>query len=84
MWTSFVFDIIGTDFVNAVVGRSLDFALLRRLEKRVYVGLPDQTARKAIVEKLIPHSMCANIDYEEVATRTKRFSGYVNFNKRNE
>eukprot|EP00750_Incisomonas_marina_P009367 INCI15975.2.p1 GENE.INCI15975.2~~INCI15975.2.p1 ORF type:complete len:357 (+),score=57.37 INCI15975.2:994-2064(+) len=54
---------------------SLDFALLRRLEKRVYVGLPDIAARRTIAEKLIPPSMCSGVDYNEIAEKTAQFSG---------
>eukprot|EP00616_Rhizochromulina_sp_CCMP1243_P000478 CAMPEP_0118986538 /NCGR_PEP_ID=MMETSP1173-20130426/42330_1 /TAXON_ID=1034831 /ORGANISM="Rhizochromulina marina cf, Strain CCMP1243" /LENGTH=552 /DNA_ID=CAMNT_0006937327 /DNA_START=49 /DNA_END=1707 /DNA_ORIENTATION=- len=62
----------------------LDVALLRRLEKRVMVPLPDQPARKEMLRKLLDgrimseqsaSSGSAEVDMEEVARRTEGFSG---------
>lgn len=62
----------------------LDPALLRRLEKRIYVKLPDKAARKVMLETIFArHSSsvsppCASenaIDFEHVASETEGFSG---------
>lgn len=62
----------------------LDPALLRRLEKRIYVKLPDKAARKVMLEtnfarhfsSLSPPCASENsIDFEYVASETEGFSG---------
>jgi katanin p60 ATPase-containing subunit A1 len=61
----------------------LDMALLRRLEKRVLVSLPDEPARLSMLEKLLGgggggkelHPLSAEVDLKEVAARTHGFSG---------
>jgi katanin p60 ATPase-containing subunit A1 len=54
----------------------LDLAMLRRLEKRVLVGLPDARAREIIVEKLLaPHAKEPGVSAREVAQATEGYSG---------
>lgn len=54
----------------------LDGALLRRLEKRIMVPLPDETARLEMVKaQLVEGKNASGIDYEEVARRTMGYSG---------
>ena len=54
----------------------LDLAMLRRLEKRVLVGLPDARAREAIVEKLLAsHAKEPGVSAREVAQATEGYSG---------
>jgi len=57
---------------------SIDYAMLRpgRLDEKVYVGLPDRTARKRILElnlKDIP--LCDDVDPEALADRLDGYSG---------
>ncbi len=57
---------------------SIDYAMLRpgRLDEKVYVGLPDQDARKKILElnlKDIP--LCEDVDFEALATKLEGYSG---------
>jgi katanin p60 ATPase-containing subunit A1 len=55
---------------------ALDTALLRRLEKRVYVGLPVEAARRSIVEKLLPPARCEPaVDHAALARRLDGYSG---------
>jgi len=53
----------------------LDEALLRRLEKRIFVGLPDQQARKIMFQNLLPAQMATNLSYEKLAESTDGYSG---------
>jgi katanin p60 ATPase-containing subunit A1 len=53
----------------------LDSALLRRLEKRIFVPLPGKDARKCIVQKHLNPERAPGIDYDVVADRTEGFSG---------
>eukprot|EP00818_Percolomonas_sp_WS_P003941 CAMPEP_0117435964 /NCGR_PEP_ID=MMETSP0759-20121206/764_1 /TAXON_ID=63605 /ORGANISM="Percolomonas cosmopolitus, Strain WS" /LENGTH=243 /DNA_ID=CAMNT_0005227551 /DNA_START=122 /DNA_END=853 /DNA_ORIENTATION=+ len=53
----------------------LDQAILRRLEKRIYVGLPEEKARKAIFESLLPEDRADRLDYDFLAKRTESYSG---------
>ena len=41
----------------------LDMALLRRLEKRILVPLPNPKAREGMLRSLIPEKMQDNLDY---------------------
>jgi transitional endoplasmic reticulum ATPase len=57
---------------------SIDYAMLRpgRLDEKVYVGLPDQAARKKVIElnlKDIP--VCEDVDAGELAKRLDGYSG---------
>ena len=52
----------------------LDGAILRRLEKRILVGLPSLTARKALFMKLLP-SVEENFDVDVCARLTEGHSG---------
>lgn len=55
----------------------LDSAVRRRFEKRIYIGLPDKSARVHIM-KLHVHDVPNNIteqDYEMVAEKTAGFTG---------
>jgi transitional endoplasmic reticulum ATPase len=57
---------------------NIDYAMLRpgRLDEKVYVGLPDRTARKRILElnlKDIP--LCEDVDQEGLADRLDGYSG---------
>ncbi|VDM35802.1 unnamed protein product [Hydatigera taeniaeformis] len=63
----------------------LDHAMLRRLEKRILVGLPNFDARKRMFENLLPPKpkmpqvgtphLTAQIDYAHMAELTKGYSG---------
>jgi transitional endoplasmic reticulum ATPase len=57
---------------------SIDYAMLRpgRLDEKVYVGLPDQDARKKVLElnlKDIP--LCEDVEVEALAKRLDGYSG---------
>lgn len=55
----------------------LDPAIRRRFEKKVYIGLPDTTARQRMFEihtKKCPHAMRAN-EFRELAEATEGYSG---------
>ncbi|KAL0215125.1 hypothetical protein P9112_007309 [Eukaryota sp. TZLM1-RC] len=59
------------------IPQNLDSAVRRRFEKRVYVPLPDHTARKEMFKINIgntSHSLTNN-DFEELASRTDGYSG---------
>ena len=54
----------------------LDLAMLRRLEKRVLVGLPNRDARLAMAKTLLrPHEMDHGVSLERVADETVGYSG---------
>lgn len=52
----------------------LDIAVLRRLEKRVLVGLPVLEARKAMLQQHLG-DRSSDIQFDEIAARTEGFSG---------
>lgn len=53
----------------------LDGALLRRLEKKVFVPLPCQEAREAILQRLLSDRTISTVSFKEVAIKTEKFSG---------
>ena len=54
----------------------LDPAVLRRFPRQFHVGLPDAAARRAILGILLRDEATADdLDLEDVADRTNRFSG---------
>jgi katanin p60 ATPase-containing subunit A1 len=53
----------------------LDHALLRRLEKRVLVSLPDEKSRKTMIEKFIPLDKQNGLNYEMFAKKLEGYSG---------
>ncbi|XP_057996404.1 uncharacterized protein LOC110641803 isoform X3 [Hevea brasiliensis] len=54
----------------------LDAAMLRRLEKRILVPLPEPDARKAMLEELLPTQPDENeLPYGLLVERTERYSG---------
>jgi katanin p60 ATPase-containing subunit A1 len=53
----------------------LDQALLRRLEKRVLVNLPDLNARVNMLNKFIPENRQKDFDYEKMASVLDGYSG---------
>lgn len=53
----------------------LDSAMLRRLEKRIMVDLPDVRGRETMVRKLLVGPSFVDIDPVAVAERTEKFSG---------
>ncbi len=53
----------------------LDSALLRRLEKRVIVNLPDENARLCMIKKFIPEDKQKELDYEKFAKLMEGYSG---------
>ncbi|KAK4372436.1 hypothetical protein RND71_007820 [Anisodus tanguticus] len=56
--------------------RSLDEALRRRLEKRIYTPLPDYKSRKELIEiNLKSIALAPGLDIEQVARRTENYSG---------
>jgi katanin p60 ATPase-containing subunit A1 len=53
----------------------LDSALLRRLEKRVIVNLPDEDGRLKMIKKFIPLEKQKDVDFKKLATRMDGYSG---------
>ena len=53
----------------------LDPALLRRLEKRIMVALPDKKGREALLKIFIPQNMNKGIDYIKNAEVLEGYSG---------
>ena len=53
----------------------LDVAMLRRLEKRVLVGLPVVEAREAMLKKHLADRASKDIDFIALAEKTKGYSG---------
>jgi katanin p60 ATPase-containing subunit A1 len=54
----------------------LDVALLRRLEKRILVGLPEAHAREHFLRKTLSEVQCDNdVDYSALAEASEGFSG---------
>ncbi|KAH0776087.1 hypothetical protein KY290_007498 [Solanum tuberosum] len=55
---------------------SLDEALRRRLEKRIYIPLPDFKSRKELIKiNLKSIKLAPGVDIDQVARRTKGYSG---------
>lgn len=55
---------------------SLDDALRRRLEKRIYIGLPDKQAREEIIRRnLCDVAKDTNVSYSQVARDTEGLCG---------
>jgi len=50
-------------------------ALLRRLEKRILVRLPNLEARSDMLSKMIPSTMGENLPYDEMASKLEGYSG---------
>jgi katanin p60 ATPase-containing subunit A1 len=53
----------------------LDPALLRRLEKRILVQLPDVSAREGLFRQFLTPDICDPIDFQDFAARTQGYSG---------
>ncbi len=53
----------------------LDHALLRRLEKRVIVGLPEERSRRIMIEKFIPFDKQNNLNYDAFSKKLDGYSG---------
>ena len=53
----------------------LDPALLRRLEKRIMVSLPDKKGRESLLKIFIPQNMNKGIDYTKNAEVLEGYSG---------
>jgi len=53
----------------------LDSALLRRLEKRVIVNLPDNDARLIMIKKFIPFEKQKDLDYNKFSGMMEGYSG---------
>lgn len=54
----------------------LDEPFIRRFQKRIYVGLPDFTARKRLLQMLLSKLPAgANVDIDELARRLEGYSG---------
>ncbi|CAI9719130.1 katanin p60 ATPase-containing subunit A-like 2 [Octopus vulgaris] len=65
-------------------GVELDNAMLRRLEKRILVGLPKKDARQAMFNLFLPKivtsdeggpKLCTDLDYDLLAEKTEGYSG---------
>jgi transitional endoplasmic reticulum ATPase len=57
---------------------SIDYAMLRpgRLDEKVYVGLPEQAARKKVLElNLRDIPLCEDVDADAIAKRLEGYSG---------
>ena len=61
----------------------LDIAMLRRLEKRILIGLPDLEARQSMFEQNLPAGqkdahgqlLVKDLNYYELAQKTEGYSG---------
>ncbi|KAL0732149.1 hypothetical protein Bca4012_028243 [Brassica carinata] len=56
----------------------IDEALRRRLEKRIYIPLPDLESRKALINinlRIVEVSLASDVNIEDVARRTEGYSG---------
>ena len=54
----------------------LDTAMLRRLEKRICIDVPDREARLAMLQKWLPPSdEVEDLDYDDLADKTNGYSG---------
>ncbi|XP_020523295.1 katanin p60 ATPase-containing subunit A-like 2 isoform X2 [Amborella trichopoda] len=53
----------------------LDAAMLRRLEKRILVPLPEPEARRSMFEELLPSSQGVELPYEILVEKTEGYSG---------
>ncbi|OMO70303.1 hypothetical protein CCACVL1_19013 [Corchorus capsularis] len=53
----------------------LDAAMLRRLEKRILVPLPEPEARKAMFEELLPEQPGEPLPYDTLVERSEGYSG---------
>ncbi|XP_028829883.1 katanin p60 ATPase-containing subunit A-like 2 isoform X2 [Denticeps clupeoides] len=60
----------------------LDHAMLRRLEKRILVGMPSEPARKAMIAHWLPPlsntggvDLSTDLDYDKLAEETEGYSG---------
>lgn len=53
----------------------LDAALLRRLDKRILVNLPESKARESLLKEYLPETRTKDINYKEVAAATEGYSG---------
>ncbi|CAN6444565.1 unnamed protein product [Victoria cruziana] len=53
----------------------LDAAMLRRLEKRILVPLPEPEARRAMFEDLLPSTGDTELPYDFLVERTEGYSG---------
>ncbi|XP_023246719.1 katanin p60 ATPase-containing subunit A-like 2 [Copidosoma floridanum] len=52
----------------------LDKALLRRLEKHIYVGLPDEQARDDILKTYLKPKLLKSVEYKDILVNTKGYS----------
>ncbi len=53
-------------------------ALLRRLEKRIYIPLPAKPARKSMLQMYLSQQHCqidSSFDFDNAASETEGFSG---------
>ena len=53
----------------------LDIAMLRRLEKRIVVPLPNLPARVALLQSMIPAEQTNVVDYRTLASQLEGYSG---------
>ncbi len=54
---------------------SLDTAILRRLEKRIFISLPGPNARQGMMQHYLTSERCEAIDFERLALKTEGYSG---------
>lgn len=60
------------------ITREIDPAMLRRLEKRIYIPLPDHKTRTELFQKFLSAKhieIYPQVDFEELAARTEGYSG---------
>jgi katanin p60 ATPase-containing subunit A1 len=56
----------------------LDVALLRRLEKRIYIPFPTKSARKSMLQMYFSQQrfqLDSSFDFDNIASETEGFSG---------
>lgn len=54
----------------------LDDAMIRRLEKRIYIPLPGEEARRALLNlNLRKLEVCKDVDFDSLIEMTKGYSG---------